>query len=85
MRALGRQAVVIPCDVTDREAVAAAVQRGIEELGHVDIVVNNAGGSNFLVPFKDLRLSGWDKLMRLILGTSAMSVCHAFARTSPSG
>jgi NAD(P)-dependent dehydrogenase (short-subunit alcohol dehydrogenase family) len=78
VKALGRQAAVIPCDVTDRDAVAAAVQRGIEELGHVDIVVNNAGGSNFLVPFKDLRLSGWDKLMRLNLD-SAMSVCHAFA------
>jgi 2-deoxy-D-gluconate 3-dehydrogenase len=41
-------------------------------------VVNNAGGSNFMVGFRDLRLSGWDKLMRLNLD-SAMYVCHAFA------
>lgn len=76
--ALGRRAVVIPADLTDRDAAAAAVQASIDGLGHVDIVVNNAGGSNFLVEFKDLRLSGWDKLMRLNLD-SAMAVCHAVA------
>ncbi|WP_214321548.1 SDR family NAD(P)-dependent oxidoreductase [Nonomuraea sediminis] len=78
VEALGRQAVVIPADLTDREAAAASVHAAIEGLGHVDIVVNNAGGSNFLVEFKDLRLSGWDKLMRLNLD-SAMTVCHTIA------
>jgi NAD(P)-dependent dehydrogenase (short-subunit alcohol dehydrogenase family) len=42
----------------------------------VDIVVNNAGGSNFAAAFLDLRVPGWDKLMRLNL-TSAVYVCHA--------
>ncbi|WP_214413528.1 SDR family NAD(P)-dependent oxidoreductase [Sphaerisporangium fuscum] len=78
VEALGRRAVVIPCDVVDRDAVAAAVGQAVERLGYLDIVVNNAGGSNFIVPFKDLRLSGWDKLMRLNLD-SAMTVCHAVA------
>lgn len=78
VEALGRRAVVIPADLTDRDAAAAAVHSSIESLGHLDIVVNNAGGSNFLVEFKDLRLSGWDKLMRLNLDT-AMAVCHAVA------
>jgi NAD(P)-dependent dehydrogenase (short-subunit alcohol dehydrogenase family) len=72
----GREALVIPADVTDAEAVVGAVAAAIAGLGHVDIVVNNAGGSNFMVPFLDLRLPGWDKLMRLNL-TSAMYVCHA--------
>ena len=40
--------------------------------------MNNAGGSNFMVPFRDLRLSGWDKLIQLNL-SSAVYVCHAFA------
>ncbi|GAA5083505.1 glucose 1-dehydrogenase [Thermocatellispora tengchongensis] len=78
VEALGRTAVVIPCDLTDRDAAAAAVHRSIADLGQVDVVVNNAGGSNFMVPFRDLRLSGWDKLMRLNLD-SAMAVCHAVA------
>jgi 2-deoxy-D-gluconate 3-dehydrogenase len=78
VEALGRQAVVIPADLTDRDAASAAVHASIERLGHLDIVVNNAGGSNFLVEFKDLRLAGWDKIMRLNLD-SAMAVCHAVA------
>jgi NAD(P)-dependent dehydrogenase (short-subunit alcohol dehydrogenase family) len=76
--ALGREAVVLPADVTSQEAVAEAAQAAISALGWVDVVVNNAGGSNFVSGFADLRLPGWDKLMRLNL-TSAVYVCHAFA------
>ena len=78
IEALGGRAVVIPADLTDRDAAAGAVHGAIDALGHLDIVVNNAGGSNFLVEFKDLRLSGWDKIMRLNLD-SAMAVSHAVA------
>lgn len=74
--ACGREAHVVPADVTEQAAVEEAVATAIDRLGHVDIVVNNAGGSNFAVPFLDLRLSGWDKLIRLNLD-SAMYVCHA--------
>ncbi len=35
--------VVMPLDVTNREAVFATVQRAIATLGRLDIVVNNAG------------------------------------------
>lgn len=76
--ALGRRAVPIRADVTSEDEVAAAVAGAIGELGHVDIVVNNAGGSNFMVTFADLRLSGWQKLIRLNLDSAAY-VCHAFA------
>jgi NAD(P)-dependent dehydrogenase (short-subunit alcohol dehydrogenase family) len=74
--ALGRKAFVIPADVTSKEAVDAAAATAIEQLGYVDVVVNNAGGSNFMAAFLDLRLAGWDKLMRLNLD-SAVYVCHA--------
>jgi NAD(P)-dependent dehydrogenase (short-subunit alcohol dehydrogenase family) len=76
--ALGRKAFVIPADVTSQQAVADAAAAAIDQLGFVDIVVNNAGGSNFMIGFRDLRLAGWDKLMRLNLD-SAVYVCHAFA------
>ena len=74
--ALGRKAVVLPADVTSQDAVEAAGAAAIDQLGHVDVVVNNAGGSNFMAAFLDLRLSGWEKLMRLNLD-SAVYVCHA--------
>jgi NAD(P)-dependent dehydrogenase (short-subunit alcohol dehydrogenase family) len=74
----GRKAFVIPADVTSEDAVNRAVAEAIDRLGHIDIVMNNAGGSNFMVPFAELRVSGWDKIMRLNVN-SAVYVCRAAA------
>ena len=74
--ALGRKAVVIPADVTRKDEVDSAVAAAIGQLEHIEIVVNNAGGSRFMAPFLDLRLEGWDKLMKLNLD-SAVYVLHA--------
>ena len=45
IRALGRRAVVVPLDVTDLDALAGLVDTAVGELGRLDIVVNNAGGT----------------------------------------
>jgi 7-alpha-hydroxysteroid dehydrogenase len=45
VRAAGREAVVIPCDVNDNDAAEQIVARAVEELGRIDVVVNNAGGT----------------------------------------
>ncbi len=45
VRGLGRQAIVLPTDVNDNDAVVDIVTRTIDELGRLDIVVNNAGGT----------------------------------------
>lgn len=41
----GRRAVVVPADLMDLDAVAALPDRAAEELGRLDIVVNNVGGT----------------------------------------
>jgi 2-deoxy-D-gluconate 3-dehydrogenase len=74
--ALGRQAFALPLDVTRQEEVDAAVSEAIRRLGHLDIVVNNAGGSTFMAPFLSTRISGWEKIMRLNLD-STIYVCQA--------
>ena len=65
VEALGRRAVVLPADVTDPEACARLATDAVAGLGHVDVLVNNAGGSSYMGPFTDLRFRGWEKTMRL--------------------
>ncbi len=43
VRSLGRNAIAIPVDVTDRQSTGALASVAINELGHIDILVNNAG------------------------------------------
>lgn len=65
IEAFGQRALVLPCDVTDAEAIHAAVASAVAELGGIDIVVNNAGGNSFSRPLADLRHSGWTKTFAL--------------------
>lgn len=76
IRDLGREAVEIPADLTSQDAAGAVVADAIGKLGNLDVVVNNAGGSNFVVPFLDMRTSGWDKVLRLNLDAT-MWICQA--------
>jgi 7-alpha-hydroxysteroid dehydrogenase len=45
VRAAGREALVIPADVNDNDALEEIVARTAAELGRIDVVVNNAGGT----------------------------------------
>jgi 7-alpha-hydroxysteroid dehydrogenase len=45
VRALGRKALVVPADANDLAELEAIAQRTVDELGGVDVVVNNAGGT----------------------------------------
>ncbi len=45
VRAAGRRALVIPADVNDNDVLEDIVKRTVAELGGIDIVVNNAGGT----------------------------------------
>lgn len=76
IRDRGRKALVVTCDVTDREALKLGIDVVFTELGGLDIVVNNAGGNSFSSPFATMRRSGWEKTMELNLG-STYEVCQA--------
>jgi len=62
----GVRALGLPCDVRDREAVDAAVERTHEQLGHVDLLVNAAAG-NFRVRPEEMSPRAWDAVVRIVL------------------
>ena len=45
VRALGRRALPLRCDVMQRSELEALAARALAEFGRVDVLVNNAGGS----------------------------------------
>ena len=55
VQALGRRAVAIHADSADADAVTAAVERTVVELGRLDILVNNAGVFSYKA-FEDVSL-----------------------------
>jgi 3-hydroxybutyrate dehydrogenase len=66
VRALGRKALAVPCDVGDRTQVDDAVRRVTEHLGRVEILVNNAGiavSAKLLETDEDL----WERHLRINL------------------
>jgi NAD(P)-dependent dehydrogenase (short-subunit alcohol dehydrogenase family) len=70
---LGRKAISIPTDVTQRDQIENMINRTVAELGGLHILVNNAGGTRFMSPITSLRPEGWDKAIALNL----TSVFHA--------
>jgi 3-oxoacyl-[acyl-carrier protein] reductase len=67
IRAMGRAAVALRCDVTDRAQVEHAVARTIDELGSVDILVNNAGTLDHAAQFQHQSSELWERDLRVNL------------------
>jgi citronellol/citronellal dehydrogenase len=58
-RASGRRCLAVPTDVKDEEQVACLVQRTVDELGRIDILINNAGGTR-MGPMTGISTRAWD-------------------------
>ena len=73
---LGRRALALKCDVTDRAQVEATVERAIEELGSVDILVNNAATLDNMGQLPDQDPELWERDLQVNL-TGAFNCSRA--------
>jgi len=67
IQAMGRRSLALRCDVTDREQVDAAVARVVDELGSLDIVVNNAATLDHVLQFQLQVPRMWERDLRVNL------------------
>lgn len=74
VEALGRRALPVVCDIADEAACGAAVARVAEELGRVDVLVNNAYDGGDAKAFLEADLDDWRRTMEVnLFGTLAMT------------
>ena len=75
---LGERAHVLPCNLSDAEAVEALPKQAVEAMGRVDILVNNAGitRDNLFMRMSD---EEWAQVIEVNL-TSTMRLCRGVLR-----
>ncbi len=88
IKALGRKAIVVNADVTRSEQVKQMAETTLDELGKIDLLVNNAGGSarGKNVFFHESLEEVWDWVLDLnlkgVLNCCRSVVGHMMARQS---
>ncbi len=68
LRDAGRRALVVPTDVTNPEACERLVAATLEEYGHLDVLVNNVGGSINKAP-EEWTVAQWHQIIDVNLAS----------------
>ncbi|MBV9467563.1 MAG: SDR family oxidoreductase [Solirubrobacterales bacterium] len=71
-------ALVVPTDVRDAEAVRALIRRVVDEWGRVDLLFNNAGVFGLPAPFHEFDLEQWRTVVETNLTGSFLCAREAF-------
>jgi NADP-dependent 3-hydroxy acid dehydrogenase YdfG len=83
----GHTALAIEADVTDSEQAIAMVDRTVDELGGLDIVVNNAGVM-LLGPIEDAPTEEWERMIDInlkgLIATTHAALPHLLAAAEES-
>jgi glucose 1-dehydrogenase/3-oxoacyl-[acyl-carrier protein] reductase len=71
VREMGRRAIVVRADVASREQVEALFERAWDEMGAIDVLVNNAGIET-IIPFLEMTDQQWNDVTMVNLRGSWM-------------
>ena len=66
IRGLGRRAIAVQAEITDRDAVNKMVAQIESEIGAIDLLVNNAGDAGKM-GFDELTPEEWDRIIAINL------------------
>lgn len=80
-----QQALVLPADISDPDAIRGALDRLVETFGRLDFVFANAGINGVWAPLDELTVEDWDQTVRVNLRGTFLTVKHAAARMRAAG
>jgi NAD(P)-dependent dehydrogenase (short-subunit alcohol dehydrogenase family) len=78
IEALGRKTIRCTSDVSDRESLQELLEKSVQDLGKVDILINCAGTTK-RTPTLDVSEDEWDMIMETNL-TGTLRGCQVFGR-----
>lgn len=71
-------ALPLPCDVTDPQAVRAAFDHAYDTWGHIDVLFNNAGVSKPATTIDEISDEDWQEVLQINLGGTFHCAREAF-------
>ncbi|WP_102127004.1 SDR family oxidoreductase [Deinococcus planocerae] len=83
--AAGGQAAYVDCDVSDPQAVRAAVEATVSQFGGLDVVFANAGINGVWAPIDELQPEEWDRTLDINLKGTYLTVHFAVPHLKARG
>lgn len=76
--AAGGEAIAVPADITEPAQVEALFRTVVDKFQRVDVLFNNAGAGAPAVPFDELTLEAWNKVVAVNLTGAFLCAQQAF-------